>query len=150
MGVSRSNQLIESNQQIHAGVFDIVARSQHRDRLANGYVMGGLGVYDRKLQLTSPAIGYTTFCDPYWYVCYPAAVPVEKIVGHRSSTDFGMNFGGGVTYHIHQTAAIYAEIRYHYVWGPSIDPQVQPLSGTTSQNLTANGRFLPITVGFRF
>jgi len=114
------------------------------------YLITGLGIYYRPVSISTPAVGFATVCDPYWYVCYPAAVPVEKIVGHRSSTDFGMNFGGGVTYHIHQTASIYAEIRYHYVWGPSIDPQVQPLSGTTSQNLSANGRFLPITVGFRF
>ena len=35
---------------------------------------------------------------------------MDKIVGDRSSTDFGMVFGGGVTFR-----AIYAEIRYHYI-----------------------------------
>jgi hypothetical protein len=39
----------------------------------------------------------------------------ENIVGERSSTDFGMDFGGGVNF-----AAVYAELRYHYIWGPEV------------------------------
>ena len=81
--------------------------------MANGYFLGGLGIYHRQLQLTSPAVGYTTFCDPYWLVCYPAAVSVDNILGSRSSTDFGINFGGGVTFG--HEAKFYVEMRYTYV-----------------------------------
>ena len=70
--------------------------------------------------ISTPAIGYATICDPYWYVCYPAAVPVEQVVGSRSSTDFGMNFGGGVNFKMTDHASIYAEVRYHYIWGPEV------------------------------
>src|SRR3954470_23082343 len=46
-----SNQLIQSNQQINAGVFDLVARSHNTSSVANGYVLGGIGIYHRSLQL---------------------------------------------------------------------------------------------------
>ena len=119
------------------------------------YFITGLGVYYRPVEITTPAIGYATVCDPYWYVCYPGVVPVEQVVGSRSSTDFGMNFGAGVDFKVHESASIYFEIRYHYIWGPSIDQAnvpTQPIAGGSAnpKSLNANGQFLPITVGFRF
>jgi len=117
---------------------------------AKPYVLAGLGVYYRPVNVTSPGVGYTTICDPYWYVCYPTLVPVDQVVGSRSSTDFGMNFGGGVNYKLTDSSSIYFEVRYHYVWGPSIEPTVNPLTGQQTGKLSANGQFLPVTVGFRF
>ena len=117
------------------------------------YVLTGLGVYYRPVTISTPAVGFATVCDPYWYVCYPTAVPVEQVVGKRSSTDFGMNFGGGVNFRVAEKASIYFEVRYHYIWGPTIDQAnvpVQPIVGATPTTLKANGQFLPITVGFRF
>jgi opacity protein-like surface antigen len=107
-------------------------------------------VYYRPVNVTTPGVGYTTICDPYWYVCYPTLVAVDQVVGSRSSTDFGMNFGGGVNYKLTDSASIYFEVRYHYVWGPTIEPTVNPLTGAQIGKQTANGQFLPITVGFRF
>ena len=68
--------------------------------------------------MTTPGVGYVPgYCDPWWYVCYPGGfVPVENIVGERSSTDFGMVFGGGVNFNI-----AFAEVRYHYIWGPTVE-----------------------------
>ena len=114
------------------------------------YLITGLGVYYRPVSITTPAVGYTTVCDPYWYVCYPTAVSVDQVVGSRSSTDFGMNVGGGVNLKVAENASIFFEIRYHYVWGPTVsDTQVNPLAGTTAAT-KANGQFMPITLGFRF
>lgn len=115
---------------------------------AKPYVLAGLGVYYRPVQITTPAVGYTTICDPYWYVCFPTLEPVSEVTGTRSSTDFGMNFGGGVNYKLTDSASIYFEVRYHYVWGPTIQPAVTP-AGQTGK-LSANGQYLPVTVGFRF
>ena len=99
--------------------------------------------------MTTPGVGYVPgYCDPWWYVCYPGGfVPVENIVGKRSSTDFGMDFGGGVNF-----GAIYAEIRYHYIWGPEIAAQLNPLTGETASGTggKANGQFLQTTFGIRF
>jgi opacity protein-like surface antigen len=114
------------------------------------YAITGLGVYYRPVQISTPAIGYASVCDPYWYVCYPALVPVEQVVGSRSSTDFGMNFGAGVDFRVAEHASVFFEVRYHYVWGPTISNANLPSGGTTPKSLTANGQFVPITFGFRF
>jgi opacity protein-like surface antigen len=118
---------------------------------AQPYFVGGLGVYYRPVTISTPAVGFTTICDPYWYVCYPAAVPVDQVIGKRSSTDFGMDFGGGVNFKLAEHASIYFEVRYHYIWGPTIDQSVVPaIAGAQPSSLKANGQFLPITLGFRF
>ena len=81
--------------------------------------------------------------DPWWYVCYPGGfVPVENIVGERSSTDFGMDFGGSVNFGV-----IYAEIRYHYIGGPEVDV---PTSATAPTRRKAKGQFLATTFGVGF
>ncbi len=108
------------------------------------YFITGLGVYYRPVNVTTPGVGFVTVCDPYWYVCFPEAVSVDQVVGSRSSTDFGMNFGGGVNFRLTDAASVYFEVRYHYIWGPTVTNPV------TGESFDANGKFLPITVGFRF
>ena len=116
------------------------------------YGLVGMGVYYRPMEVTTPGVGFVPgYCDPWWYVCYPGGwVPVDNIVGDRSSTDFGMSFGGGVRF-----GAIFAELRYHYVWGPTIEAQVTnlPAINVDTSNLVgkkANGQFVQTTFGFRF
>jgi opacity protein-like surface antigen len=119
------------------------------------YGLVGMGVYHRPIKVTTPAVGYAPgYCDPWWYVCYPGGwVPVENIVGERSSTDFGMAFGGGVRF-----GPVFAELRYHYIWGPTIEGATlpsQPIAGdpTGTSSLVghkANGQFLATTFGVRF
>lgn len=145
---SATNGLIESNHQTHVGTFNLVYRGQSRDRPLGGYVLGGGGIYHRIVQLTSPAVGYTTICDPYWYVCYPTAVSVDRILGDRSSNDFGINFGGGVTFG--HTAKFYVESRFHYVWGPEIRPTDGSTTGTCSGGCTTNATYYPLTFGVRW
>jgi opacity protein-like surface antigen len=114
------------------------------------YGLAGMGVYYRPIKITTPGVGYVPgYCDPWWYVCYPGGwVPVENIVGERSSTDFGMVFGGGVNINV-----FYAELRYHYIWGPTIEtstasPPIEPPIVTGDRK--ANGQFLALTFGVRF
>ena len=150
-GAVSSTQLIESNQQMHVGSFNLVYRSVSKDSGIGGYVLGGLGIYHRMIQLTSPAVGYTTFCDPYWYVCYPAAVSVDNILGDRSSNDFGIDFGGGITFG--HEAKFYVETRYHYVWGPTITPVLPAAGGSTatcSGGCGTNASYFPLTFGVRW
>jgi opacity protein-like surface antigen len=120
------------------------------DAKVKPYGLAGLGVYYRPVSITTPGVGYTTICDPYWYVCYPTLVAVDTVVGSRSSTDFGMNFGGGVSFKVGDSASAYLEVRYHYIWGPEFGPQINPLTGVQIPAGKANGQFLPITFGFRF
>jgi opacity protein-like surface antigen len=133
--------LIESNQQVHAGTFNLVVRSNSGGAV-NGYVLAGPGVYYRKVELTSPGVGVITVCDPYWLVCYPTPVETDVILGDRSSTDFGMNVGGGLTFG--SQAKFYVEARYHYVWGKKV---TAPGGGT---EYSTNASYFPITFGFRF
>jgi opacity protein-like surface antigen len=137
------------------GAFNALVHGKPMGKAAP-YGIVGLGVYHRPVTITTPGVGFTTVCDPYWYVCFPTLVPVDQVVGERSSNDFGMNFGGGVNFKLSHATSIYFEIRYHYIWGPTIDQvnvPTQPIAGVTPatpKSLSANGQFLPITVGFRF
>jgi opacity protein-like surface antigen len=117
------------------------------------YGLVGMGVYYRPIKVTTPGVGFVEgWCDPWWYICYPGQlVPVENIVGERSSTDFGMDFGGGVKF-----GPVYAEIRYHYIWGPKIEgitttnPLIAPGATDSLAGKKANGQFLATTFGVRF
>src|SRR5262245_9392935 len=118
VAAAATNGLLESNHQMHVGTFDLIYKGQSQEHPIGGYGIAGGGIYHRIVQRTSPSVGYATFCDPYWYVCYPTAVAVDTIIGDRSSNDFGINFGGGVTFG--REGKFYVESRFHYVWGPTI------------------------------
>lgn len=139
-----TSQLIQSNHQMHAGVFDLVGRTHNTSSMMNFYGLAGGGIYHRIIQLTSPAVGYTTICDPYWLVCYPAAVSVDNILGSRSSNDFGFNFGGGVEFG--HEAKFFVEARYTYVMGPSVTPP----AGVTVANTSSNVSYFPLMFGVKF
>ena len=114
------------------------------------YGLVGMGVYYRPIKVTTPGVGWVPgYCDPWWYVCYPGGwVETENIIGERSSTDFGMVFGGGVNF-----GAFFTEARYHYIWGPEVEEltTVNPLiNGDDTGDRKANGQFLAFTFGFRF
>ena len=63
-----------------------------------------------------------------------SAIPADScrstnIVGERSSTDFGMDFGGGVKF-----GAFYADLRYHYIWGPEVEERTTTLPGGSARS----------------
>jgi opacity protein-like surface antigen len=122
---------------------------QKPDGTVRPYGLVGMGVYYREIRLTTPGVGWVPgYCDPWWYVCYPGGwVDTTNIIGDRSSTDFGMSFGGGVNFGV-----AYAELRYHYVWGPEVSPlqASPPIAGVTTDTRKANGQFLQTTFGVRF
>jgi len=110
------------------------------------YVVTGAGVYFRPVTVTTPGAGYMPpYCDPWFYWCYPGGiVPVDYILAEETSTDFGINLGGGVNFGLTDAASFYVEARYHYIWGPELKNTAGESQGK------ANGQFLPITFGFRF
>ena len=115
------------------------------------YGLVGMGIFYRPVKVTSPGVGWMPgYCDPSWYYCSPGGwVEVTNIHGERSSTDFGMSFGGGANF-----KSFYAELRYHYIWGPTVEEQTVtiPVTGVsqTFPGRSANGQFLQTTFGFRF
>jgi opacity protein-like surface antigen len=116
----------------------------HMEGAVKPYFVGGVGVYYRPVEVTTPAVGYIPpYCDPFWYYCSPGGfVPVDKIVGSRSETDFGIDFGGGVNFKVSDGAAVFVEVRYHYIFGKDYT------SGTTTKNSSSS--YIPITFGIRF
>ena len=134
--------LIESHHSMHYVNFNGVLKTPG-ESLIKPYAIGGFGMYYRTVSLTTPDIGFTTWCDPYWYVCYPTAVEIDRVVGDRSSWDPGINVGGGLTVALGEQALFYVETRWHYMWGPEFTDG----SGVAQK---ANGQYFPVTFGFRF
>jgi hypothetical protein len=139
----QTNQaLIESHHTMHYVNFNGMIKTPG-NTLMKAYAVGGTGMYWRTVSLTTPDVGFTTYCDPYWYVCYPTAVEIDRVVGDRSSWDPGVNVGGGITLALGDQAIFYVETKWHYMWGPEV---------TDGQGVVqkANGQYFPVTFGFRF
>jgi opacity protein-like surface antigen len=134
--------LIESHHDMHYIDFNAIVQGGHNAKV-RPYGLGGFGMYYRNVSLTTPDVGYTTWCDPYWYVCYPTLVEIDRIIGDRNSWDPGINIGGGVSFALGDSGSFYVETRWHYMWGP----EFTDLNGNTQK---ANGQYFPITFGFRF
>jgi opacity protein-like surface antigen len=139
---------ISADMNMQYGTVSLVA--QKPSGSVRPYGLVGMGVYYRPIKVTSPGVGFVPgYCDPWWYVCYPGGwVEVTNILGERSSTDFGMTFGGGANF-----GAFYAELRYHYIWGPTVPDlaSAQPIPGNVFPGTRkANGQFLATTFGIRF
>jgi opacity protein-like surface antigen len=101
------------------------------------YVTGGVGLYHRSVRLTATTPDPISICNPWWFVCYPGPVPAGRVSAARSTTDLGVNVGAGLAMN-----RFFAEMQYHYVWGPTFSTPRGPV--------TATGKFLPLVVGVRF
>lgn len=134
--------IIESHHNLHYFNFNGIFRAASGSGFSP-YAIGGGGMYYRTVSLTTPDVGFTTLCDPYWYVCYPALVEVDRVIGDRSGWDPGIDFGGGFTVRVGETSLFYVETRWHYMWGPEYTDG----AGVTRN---ANGQYFPVTFGFRF
>jgi opacity protein-like surface antigen len=128
------------------GAFNLVIGPKAEAGKAHPYFVVGPGVYYRKVEATTPSVGYIPpYCDPWWGWCYPGGlVPVDKVLGSESMTSFGMNFGAGVSFPMGDSASFYIEARYHYIWGSDVTDSSGKSYGK------ANGQFFPITGGIRF
>lgn len=137
----------QASMNMQYGTVSLVA--QKPDGGVRPYGLVGMGVYHRPVEVSSAGVGFVPgYCDPWWYVCYPGGwVETENVIGERSSTDFGMDFGGGVNF-----GAFFAELRYHYIWGPEVkvNQVSNPIAGVEVDTRKANGQFLATTFGFRF
>ncbi len=158
VATASSSGVLESNHQMHTGTFNLVYSPFNAEssttHMLGAYFLGGGGVYHRLIQLTTPSVGYTSVCDPYWYACYPALVEVDRIIGDRSSTDFGINMGAGMTFGT--DAKFYIETRWHYVWGPKVTTEQVATSSTTGRTIdctkgcSTNAQYFPLTFGVRW
>jgi opacity protein-like surface antigen len=115
-----------------------------RGRQFGVYLVGGGGLYYRAVDITRvDGVALAPYCDPWLYYCSAVPVTTSSVIGSRSSWDWGLDAGIGVTYAVAPSVRLYAEVRYHYTFGPSFTRQ----DGSTA---SADGQFLPITFGVRF
>jgi hypothetical protein len=126
---------------MHDGDFSLIL--SNRKAFLTPYAILGVGVYHHVVNLTTASVGLGSVCDPWIYVCYPTLVPVENIIGERTSTDFGTNLGGGVLLHLGYGTYFYSEVRYIHTWGPTIS---NPLTGAS---VKANGNYWPFVFGLK-
>ena len=56
-----------------------------------------------------------------------------------------MVFGGGA-----QFGVAFAELRYHYIWGPEVEQRTIGSTTVGGSGGNANGQFLQISFGVRF
>jgi hypothetical protein len=135
-----------ANHQTHQLAFNMVANVTHPDSPVRVYAMGGPAMYNRNVKVTEYQ-GSGVICDPWLYLC--GTYPIESVVGSRGGWDPGINVGAGVGLPIGEGLQFYIETRFHYVWGPEIVPEVNPVDSAAGTQKT-NGQYFPLTFGFRF
>jgi len=126
---------VEVTPRIQFGTIDV--RFQAPPATVRLYVLAGVGFYHRSVAMATTGSGDITVCDPWWFVCTPGPVPVGTVNRTHSSNDFGLNVGAGI-----EAGRFFAEIRFHYTWGPSFN--------TPDGAQSATGKFLPLAVGVMF
>jgi hypothetical protein len=134
--------LIQSHHRSHFFIVSALMHGDGQDRF-NPYALAGGGIYRRSVSLTTPDVGFTTVCDPYWYACYPEPTEINRVIGERATWDPGVNAGGGVAIRLGHAAAFLIEARWHFAWGP----QFTTLTGDEQR---ASGQYFPVTFGFKF
>ncbi|MFL5355070.1 outer membrane beta-barrel protein [Archangium sp.] len=107
------------------------------------YLLGGPGVYHRRVEITEFAgVATVPYCDPWLYICYSTPVAVDAVLGSRSRTDFGLNAGVGISLRLFGgPLRLYAEGRYHYIFSGDIDTAAGPKK--------ADGQYIPLVFGLR-
>jgi opacity protein-like surface antigen len=136
---------VSANHNMQAGLADLLVRLGPQRGRVGVFVIGGPGIYTRKVSLTTPGTGLLPgICNPALLVCFPPVeVPVEDVKGARRTTDFGYNVGVGVDIRPGDAIVIFVEARYQSMRGP----EFKLADGTTQQS---RGQYVPITIGLRF
>lgn len=96
------------------------------------YVVGGGGIYNRKIEFDRPvAVDTTVPVDPWLGVAVPIVIPAGGTIGSFSTTKPGASAGVGIS--LGKTSRVFLEARYHWLF-------------TDGQTTT----FVPINFGFRW
>jgi opacity protein-like surface antigen len=108
------------------------------------YLVGGGGLYYRVAEVTRfEGTTVAPYCDPWLYYCSAVPVAASSVLASRNTWDWGLDAGVGLTFAVAPLVRLYAEVRYHYIWGPSF-------RDANGQERSADGQYLPLTLGVRF
>jgi opacity protein-like surface antigen len=112
------------------------------------YFLAGGGASHRNVEITRFAgFGTGIICNPWWFVCFPVSVPVEEILGSRSSWDPGFDVGIGFQVDLgggSGGAKFFVESRYQYIRGDEFE---NPITETKQRG---NTQYVSLSGGFRF
>ena len=101
-----------------------------------GYVVGGPGFYHRSGKLDSSTAIPGSACNSFftwWGHCFAASLPINGHFLNASQSQWGYNFGGGITRKLTAKYELFAEFRIEHA---------------THRKITTDYR--PITIGVRF
>jgi opacity protein-like surface antigen len=97
-----------------------------------GYVLAGVGVDYRRIELTQRVLVGGYVCDPWWGFCEPGYFPGDVLVDRQETTRFAWNGGVGLEFPLYGGQSWFIEARY--------------IRMETRQPT----EFIPIRVGLRF
>lgn len=101
---------------------------------AYGYLLGGVGTYQRQIELTQKVLASGYFCDLWWGVCGFGYAPFDSVVSRTTTaTHFAWNAGAGVEWPVSPTTSLFIEARF---------VRINPADERTE--------LVPITFGLRF
>ncbi|HKX32520.1 MAG TPA: outer membrane beta-barrel protein [Blastocatellia bacterium] len=93
------------------------------------YLIGGGGLYRRRVNFDQPTTGPVVITDPWWGYNGPAAVPANTVIGAVSSWAAGWNLGGGVTFKLSGTRTrLFVEYRYHRAYTRNSQTVITPMT----------------------
>jgi len=93
------------------------------------YLIGGPGIYRRTVEFTQPTIATVTAFDPFFGYFFPVNVPANQVIGSFSTTKFGMNGGGGLSFRLgNGNAKLFAEARYIKMYTKGTSTSVLPVT----------------------
>ena len=112
------------------------------------YFLAGGGATHRNVEITRFA-GFAggIICNPWWLICFPGVVPVEQILGSRSTWDPGFDVGIGFQIDLGGGSGgtkFFIESRYQYIRGDEFE---NPITDQTERGST---QYVSVTGGFRF
>ena len=96
-----------------------------------GYVLFGPGYFLRSGKLDSSGVQAGTACNSFWSwwgTCYNGTVPINREFLSTSQSQFGLNFGGGITRRITPKIELYGEFRYLHASGSNRTTDLRPIT----------------------
>jgi hypothetical protein len=119
----------------NAYIYDVTADPVirfHPNGKVSFYVIGGPGVYHRRVDFSEPSSATFVGANPFFGV-FPGPGSVNQVVASSGVTKLGVNGGAGINFRMgHGKMKIFAEARYHQMY----------TYHTTS--------WIPVTFGFRW
>ncbi len=99
-----------------------------------GFLIAGIGTYQRQIELYQTVLGGGIFCDPWWGFCGPGYFPADATVARTTSAwKFSWNAGAGIEVPLGNGMSWFVDARYL-----RIGPEDQKTE------------FVPIRIGLRF